>query len=227
MVRNGLPIFGDPGTYQRKEDRRLRWARVAIVVLGITQISNVSVGFYALPRFNNWSSEFRTDRSLGIEGVPHFPVDVLWLLVPILLAFAAAIVMMLFIHVAAKHARNLSLPAALSPAWGAWGWIIPIVSFWFPYWALRDCLPPNEDKSRRNLLKWWLFYWGTNACAYVATEVYSASSIAGFIFLAIVIALAITTVLFGIRGLDTVNKTHQKITSMYENRTSSAGGYAR
>ena len=58
------------------------------------------------------------------------------------------------------------------------------------------------------------------------SEVYPASSIAGFVFLAIVIGLAIPTIIFGICGLDAINKTHQKITAMYESRNDPAY-YAR
>jgi len=48
--------------------------------------------------------------------------------------------------------------------WAIVGWIMPVVNFWFPYQAIRDCLPPHNPE-RRTVKLWWacfvlgLFIW--------------------------------------------------------------------
>jgi high-affinity nickel permease len=41
--------------------------------------------------------------------------------------------------------------------WAALGWIVPIVNFWFPYQAIRDCLTPG-NADRRLVKQWWTYY---------------------------------------------------------------------
>jgi hypothetical protein len=68
---------------------------------------------------------------------------------------AAAIVALIWQHRAASAARALGFPAGQSPAWGVGAWFVPIVNFWIPYLAVRDCLPPG-DPHRPRVLRWWL-----------------------------------------------------------------------
>jgi hypothetical protein len=53
----------------------------------------------------------------------------------------------------------LHWPARRSPGWGVGFWFIPIVNFWMPYQAMRDCLPPG-DPNRAVVLRYWLFWIG-------------------------------------------------------------------
>jgi len=48
-------------------------------------------------------------------------------------------------------------PARRSPALGVGGWFIPVCNFWFPYQAIRDCLPPGHP-ARRMVLHMWLWF---------------------------------------------------------------------
>jgi len=58
---------------------------------------------------------------------------------------------------AATVARNLHYPAVRGAVWAAVGWIVPIVNFWFPYQAIRDCLAPGNPE-RRTVKQWWTLY---------------------------------------------------------------------
>jgi len=76
-----------------------------------------------------------------------------------LLGVAALIINLIWQHRAATAARALNLPARRSPGLGVGGWFIPVCNFWFPYQAIRDCLPA-EDPHRVLVLRWWLAYLG-------------------------------------------------------------------
>ncbi|HEX4819650.1 MAG TPA: DUF4328 domain-containing protein [Acidimicrobiales bacterium] len=71
-----------------------------------------------------------------------------------LLGFVAIII---WSYKAATVAGNLHYPAVRSPVWAVVGWIIPVVNFWFPYQAIRDCLAP-DNPERRTVILWWAFF---------------------------------------------------------------------
>jgi hypothetical protein len=72
-----------------------------------------------------------------------------------LLSLAAIVISLVWQHRAASAGRSLGLPARLSPAWGVGSHFVPVVSLWFPYQALVDCLPPG-DAHRGLILRYWL-----------------------------------------------------------------------
>jgi Domain of unknown function (DUF4328)/Protein of unknown function (DUF2510) len=71
------------------------------------------------------------------------------------IALAAVVLACIWQHRAASAARALGLPATHSPGWGVGSWFVPVVNFWMPYQAIRDCLPPDDDR-RAAVLRWWL-----------------------------------------------------------------------
>ena len=79
---------------------------------------------------------------------------------------------------AAKTARDLRLWAEHSPALGTWSWIIPIVNFWFPYQAIRDCLP-GDDPGRASVAWMWVFFIGMTVSNLAAIALIFAGSSAG------------------------------------------------
>lgn len=80
-----------------------------------------------------------------------------WFFLLGLVAAAAIVVTLIWQHRAASAARALGFPTTHSPAWGVGSWFVPIVNLWFPYQAIRDCLPPS-DPNRARILQWWLAY---------------------------------------------------------------------
>lgn len=76
-----------------------------------------------------------------------------------LVTLAAGIAFLVWQHNAASTARDLGYPARRSPALGVGSWFIPVVNLWFPYQALRDCLPPDHP-GRASSLAAWLAYLG-------------------------------------------------------------------
>src|SRR4051812_9360831 len=52
-------------------------------------------------------------------------------------------------------AGRMGWPTARSRVLGAWSLLIPIVSLWFPYQAIRDAYPPGVANGAA--LRWWLW----------------------------------------------------------------------
>jgi hypothetical protein len=80
-----------------------------------------------------------------------------WFFLLGLVGAAAIVVTLIWQHRAASAARALGYPTTHSPGWGVGSWFVPIVNLWFPYQAIRDCLPPG-DPNRAHILQWWLAY---------------------------------------------------------------------
>lgn len=102
---------------------------------------------------------------------------------------------------AAKTARAVFYPARHSPALGAWGWIIPVVNLWFPYQALRDCLPPG-DPARGDVVRMWTCYICMMVLQIAAVVLITLGLFEGTIVGSLAVALAIG---FGFLGIGTVN----------------------
>ena len=77
----------------------------------------------------------------------------------LLLEIAIFVVLLNWQYSAAKTARMLDLPATHSPGLGVGSWFIPVVNFWFPYQALRDCLSVGHPE-RRVVGRMWICYLG-------------------------------------------------------------------
>ncbi|MBV9952699.1 MAG: DUF4328 domain-containing protein [Acidimicrobiia bacterium] len=71
-----------------------------------------------------------------------------------LVGFGALVVVVVWAHHITQTARALGLRTTLNPGWAAVGWLLPIVSLWFPYMAVRDALPPGHP-GRGLAGSWW------------------------------------------------------------------------
>jgi hypothetical protein len=140
------------------ERRWIRWGKWGIVCYGLAAVSGMlffwiqSSHYRAL--FDTVRHDVRTHTALSPStqfGVSPW----VWLTYfPWILAYLG---LMLWQFRAATTARWLGLPATHSPGLGVAGWIIPVVDLWFPYQALRDCLPPG-DPGRRVVGRMWVCF---------------------------------------------------------------------
>jgi hypothetical protein len=111
---------------------------------------------------------------------------------------------------AARTARLLHLPAAHSAGLGVGSWFIPIVNFWFPYQALRDCLPPGHADGRVVNRMWACFISAliltavTEVLAFVGTPV-------GFFFAIAALALGVGFSLFGVHTVRSITAAHRQL----------------
>jgi hypothetical protein len=133
----------------------------------------------------------------------------------VLYAFQAAgtIVLIVFMYTAASHARDLRLPARLTPIWAVFGWIVPVVNLWFPYWVLRDCLPPQETKQRNLLLRWWVLQILSYLFVFIVLIARWANPLLGALFIAGEAGYAFLQASSGTRAIARICKTHETLVS--------------
>jgi hypothetical protein len=115
------------------------------------------------------------------------------------------------------------LPAQHSPAWGVGCWFVPIVAFWMPYQAVRDCLPP-DDPHRGRVLQWWIAW----ICATVLSSVAGACALfstGAALAVSIPAALACLAVLAWSPGLVTaIAAAHRGVMARAAQQTATVGG---
>jgi hypothetical protein len=80
---------------------------------------------------------------------------------------------------------------------------------WFPYWALCDCLPP-DNPLRPNAVRAWLAYLGAGAFTPVGeiTAMFSAGY--AIVPVALAVACAAVAVALGYRLIAAVNDDHRR-----------------
>jgi len=91
----------------------------------------------------------------------------------------------------------LGIPAEIEPMWGAVGWLVPVLQYWFPYQAVRDCLP--REHPRRRAAAWW---WCGDLSTAIAMPVVGFIAVLGLVpFLVVWIVFTAATVATAVLGL--------------------------
>jgi Domain of unknown function (DUF4328) len=147
------------------------WAKRALLVNMVVVVIGAGVIWLAEPSLHTYYAQarFRLEHPGTGTSFTHLSLP-LWnqIITPVLalINVAAFVLFLVWQHRAASTARSLGYPARRSPALGVGGWFIPVCNFWFPYQALRDCLPPGH-LARRMVLHMWL-WWVALQCVSVA-----------------------------------------------------------
>lgn len=91
------------------------------------------------------------------DQVPPVPGSVLAATLVLLVAgplnWVALGMLMFWSYRSATAAAALRIPSRQDPMWAIIGWIIPVLSYWYPYLVVRDCLP--ADHPWRRIVGWW------------------------------------------------------------------------
>jgi hypothetical protein len=140
------------------------------------------------------------------------PIESLvWLLVVSvsgILLWLPMILMIIWTHRCATTAAALRIPAEREPVWAVVAWIVPVISFWFPYQSVRDCLPP-EHPARRDVLRWWVGYLVVSVGGFGLLALALAGTAPFVIGLVAVIAVTASTVRFGLRIVRAIDQAHR------------------
>lgn len=113
---------------------------------------------------------------------------------------------------ASRTARNLGWPAKHSPALGTWSWVIPVVNYWFPYQAIRDCLAPG-DPNRSVVRTLWACFIGMMVANWAAVFLIIAGLSAGAFVGAIAVGFAVGFAVTGVRTVRAVRDAHDRAVS--------------
>ena len=122
--------------------------------------------------------------------------------------------MLVWQYRAATAAQAIGHRAVRSPGMGVGGWFIPIVNIWFPYQAIRDCLPAG-DPGRGRVLRWWLGYFGMSVMTFAtgAALAFAPPSAASLV-LAVDVILAMWWSETGVRIVDSIAASHRQSVGM-------------
>lgn len=131
-------------------------AIAALVLAGLLTLVEVVEAILA------WSAG-RTYVQAARDGVPVETIftaydfsTVIWLLAVV----PAYIVSCLWLWRARANAEVLSAsPHKRSRGWVWAGWLVPVVSLWFPYQVVRDVWRATETRWTQALLGWWWAAW--------------------------------------------------------------------
>jgi hypothetical protein len=134
--------------------------RIAIAFPGVSALANLIFMVSSASKYREFGHQLRMSMDAAqnhqVAPVVTVPSQGGFSSLLVLCAVAALIVECVWQFRAATAARAMHLPAKRSPGWGVAFWFIPIVNFWMPYQAIRDCLAPT-DPNRAGVLRYWLF----------------------------------------------------------------------
>ena len=195
----------DPQRDLRDEKNASVWAKRGYVAFVVGRAVGLVVSLVVFSQFADHAREF-----LDTNGKVQQDTNALGVLNPLcsMLSLLGLVAIIIWSYKAASVANNLHYPAVRGPVWAVVGWIIPIVNFWFPYQAIRDCLAP-ANPERRTVILWWAFF-------VASTLVWiPALIIAVFGSLAIAFSIAVPAFLFaamelslGWRVIDAIEADH-------------------
>jgi Domain of unknown function (DUF4328)/Protein of unknown function (DUF2510) len=199
---------------ERKAVPTGRWAVVAYAVLSVADLLVLVLHYGGT--YHRWDHFFHQINTASQAGQPPpavpsalaFPP---YLFLVSLASIAAAILLLVGQHRAAKAAQRLRLPATHRPGWGVGFWFIPIANLFCPYQAIRDCLPPGHP-GRRRVLRFWLLYLATTLVTVGAEITTTFSRPAGIGLTALVAALWVLVVVDVRKVIATVETAHRQLT---------------
>jgi hypothetical protein len=200
---------------RRLEERMCMWARAALAAYWLLVTGEVLALLLLAGRLRRDLHRFLRDVRTAPPGHPAtFNIDGLGRLsiaadLGQLLLVGVAAVFLVWQYNAATVARGLGYPARTSPGFGVGSWFIPVISLWFPYWALRDCLPAAHPMRRRALWA-WLAYLTAGVLGGVS-EITAFFSVAGAVIptAGALVCLAVA-VSIGRRLITAVNDDHRQ-----------------
>lgn len=139
-----------------EEQQILPWAKRATIAFPVLGVATALID---LATSSSWARYFHQFRLLidnpSIRSQLPQPRTPQWTLILLPLSLLVEILFVIWQYRAATTAQRLRFPARRSPALGVGSYLIPVVQLWFPYQALRDCLPPG-DPNRTVVLHTWL-----------------------------------------------------------------------
>ncbi len=215
-------VVVDPGTleYFAAEQRSAPWGKrafaayVAVVTLMLigawAQRSHLRDIFHTLRVEIDTGVRQPTDQTAGFSGITSLAL---------VLDVPFYVFMLVWQYRAARAARFLGLAATHSPGLGAGAWFIPVVNFWFPYQALRDCLPPDSP-GRRTVVRLWAFFVVLVVLNPVCTVLAVVASPAAFLVGAVIsVTAGVGFSLSGIRLVQQVTDAHRQLITPSSHRS--------
>ncbi len=199
----------EAATSLASEDRIWRWARAGVVLFVAVQFAQWGVVLAIMRSFGpQLRTYLRTSHPVG-SVPPGFPSSFAWVYALDAVVMAAAVAFLIWQYSAATTALQLGYPARRSPGLGVGAWFIPIVSLWWPYQALSDCLP-YDHPARGSAIYAWLGYvfGGIFFSAGVVTDIFSL--VPAIILMAVGAGLYACAAVLGTRLVRAITADHRR-----------------
>ena len=220
-------MTSEPSVHDRfaAETKKAPWARRVVVCYVVFTVLGFLGAWKQSPQIHQAFHDLRVQLDNGGRQYQYHAHSSLNAFTVIGFPFEAAfyVVVLMWQFQAAKTARLLNLPATHSAGLGVGSWFIPVVGLWFPYQALRDCLPPDHP-GRRTVARLWTFFiiaLGLNAVAVGLTFVGSRTA---FGFAGLALACGLVFVFYLARSIRLIADAHRQL--LYPGGQSPAGDQA-
>jgi hypothetical protein len=203
----------DLASAHHTEEHLWKWARLALCSLSALFTLEAIAFFIAGSGFRQLIHQASINSQHNLNTAPPASTfidifaafGVFWVL--FLLFIPLYIVLMIWQYNAAKVARASGYPAELSPAFGVACWFIPFLNLWFPYWALRDCLPPGHP-MRPEVLRAWLVYILNVVPYYLASILAIVSWVAALVPLLVTLGMTVSAIVLWSRCVTAIREDH-------------------
>jgi hypothetical protein len=196
------------------ELRMVPWAKRTLLAYLVVKAASLSLAWASRTTIRRSFDDLRTLFDTGRVPAHRVATAAPGLTATRYLVAAVGIgVVVLFLiwqHRAATTARSTGLPATHSPAMGVGSWFIPVVDLWFPYQAIRDCLPA-QDPARRQVLHMWLLFLATYLAGTATSFLVLWGPWPGAVGSAVDMGLGLLFVLAGIRVVGAIARSHRRL----------------
>ncbi len=192
-----------------------RWARFGVRARAFLIPVMAVASMFFVHQSNLWKQNVALHPGLA---TPPFPAgltrSLLWLMLVGLLQLLVLVTLMVWLYRSAVHARDLGFAARFSVFWGWLSWIVPIVSLWFPFVVLSDCLPPTHP-GRRIALGWWWLYVLAPIISIVVGHIGASFPVAGAVLVGLMLVYAWFEASKGVATVNVVSEVHRQATMAY------------
>jgi len=152
----------------------------------------------------------RHSSSAGI-GIGIFP-STTWPVWDGLVLWVVSIPFLLWLRRAAIAAEAVSYPARRHHNWAFWGFLVPVVSLWFPYLSAVDCFAPG-DPRRRVAGHWWGWFLAQQFLPEVILLVAQAGRGPALIVAIAGLTCPVLATYFGLKMMRAIDAAHGELVS--------------
>lgn len=132
------------------------WARAGFVVLAAATCGSTVSSIGQLSDGKRAFAQFNAGQGIGSFGAGSAGWAVLGTAAGFV-ALLANVALLLWMLRASQASHRLGIPAVRSAGWAAAGFLVPVVSLWFPYQGMRDLFLPG-DPHREVAKRWWALH---------------------------------------------------------------------
>lgn len=207
----GAPGWASPWAYTHDgpTQRMVTWAKAAFVAFAMTIAAAPLVAWPELTWVRHIFDAFRDYSGPGTPTLPQPPASLAANSVLGALEIGALVLIVLWQAKATDMARALGFPAVRSTGWGIAGWFVPVIRWWFPYQAVRDCLAPG-DPERATVKRMWTCYLVSLGASLITMILALAGTPVGWATGVLTAVAAAGFAALGVRVVTVIDEAHRR-----------------